>query len=263
MTADAPGDAGFSVDAFHRGRFHLVQPALKGHRAGVDAMILAAAVPDGFDGLLADLGAGAGAAGLAVASRCPDAHIHLVERAPEMIDCARRTLALEANRDLAARTKIVAADVGLAGRQRAAGGLDDNRYDFAITNPPFNAGHDRPSPDALRREAHVMDDGLFEAWLKTAAAILNAKGRLAMIARPASLDPILAASRGRFGAIEIMPVHSRAQEAAIRIVVRAQKGSRAEPRLLPPLVLHGAAGNGFARRAEDLLNGRAALFDTE
>ena len=51
--------------------------------------------------------------------------------------------------------------------------------------------------------------------------------------------------------------------AAHRIVVRAQKGSRAEPRLLPPLVLHGAAGNGFARRAEDLLNGRAALFDTE
>ena len=90
----------------------------------------------------------------------------------------------------------MAADVGLAGRHRAAGGLDDNRYDFAITNPPFNAGHDRPSPDALRREGAVMDDGLFEeAWLKTAAAILNARGRLAMIARPASLDPILAASR--------------------------------------------------------------------
>ena len=84
-----------------------------------------------------------------------------------------------------------------------------------------------------------------------------------MIARPVSLDPVLAAARGRFGALEIIPVHARPHEAAIRIVVRAQKGSRAEPRLLPPLVLHGAAGNGFARRAEDLLNGRAALFDTE
>jgi hypothetical protein len=42
----------------------------KGHRSGMDAMMLAAAVPGSFAGRLADLGAGAGAAGLAVASRC-------------------------------------------------------------------------------------------------------------------------------------------------------------------------------------------------
>ncbi|MFC0209530.1 methyltransferase, partial [Chelativorans intermedius] len=57
----------FTVDAFHRGRFHLVQPAERGHRAGLDAMLLAGAVPRAFCGQLADLGAGAGAAGLAVA----------------------------------------------------------------------------------------------------------------------------------------------------------------------------------------------------
>ena len=30
-----------TVDAFHRGRFWLVQPAKSGHRAGMDAMMLA------------------------------------------------------------------------------------------------------------------------------------------------------------------------------------------------------------------------------
>ena len=61
---------GESVDAFHRGRFVLVQPKGAGHRSGVDAMILAAAVPSGFAGRVADLGAGAGAAGLAASARC-------------------------------------------------------------------------------------------------------------------------------------------------------------------------------------------------
>ena len=54
--------SGFSIDVFHRGRFELVQPSGQGHRSGIDAMMLAAAVPEGFDGHCADLGAGAGAA---------------------------------------------------------------------------------------------------------------------------------------------------------------------------------------------------------
>ena len=40
--------------------------------------MLAAAVPSSFAGRLADFGAGAGAAGLAVLSRCPDAEVVLV-----------------------------------------------------------------------------------------------------------------------------------------------------------------------------------------
>ena len=51
-----------TIDAFHRGNFWLVQPRGKGHRAGMDAMMLAAAVPSHFAGRLADFGAGAGAA---------------------------------------------------------------------------------------------------------------------------------------------------------------------------------------------------------
>ncbi|MEP0698057.1 MAG: methyltransferase, partial [Nitratireductor sp.] len=35
--------APFTIDAFHRGRFFVVQPACSGHRAGMDAMLLAGA----------------------------------------------------------------------------------------------------------------------------------------------------------------------------------------------------------------------------
>ncbi len=109
-----------TVDAFHRGRFWLVQPKLAGHRAGMDAMTLAAAVPSSFSGRLADFGAGAGAAALAVLSRCSGAEAVLVERAAEMSTFAAATLSHPGNAHLGDRASLLSADVTLSGRARAA-----------------------------------------------------------------------------------------------------------------------------------------------
>ncbi len=249
-----------TLDVFHRGAFHLVQPALKGHRSGVDAMILASAVPDGFAGRLADLGSGAGAAGLAVAARCKGAEVTLVERSPFMAAFARRTCAHPLNAALAGRVGVLEADVTLTGKARQAAGLADNGFDFAIMNPPFNEAADRGTPDPLKAEAHVMPDGMFGQWTRTAAAIVKPGGGLAVIARPGSIGPILDALSGRFGALKIVPVHPRAESAAIRIVVAGTRGSRAGLSLMPALVLHGSEGHGFTPRADAINNGQAGLF---
>jgi tRNA1(Val) A37 N6-methylase TrmN6 len=249
-----------TVDAFHRGDFWVTQPAGKGHRSGMDAMMLAAAVPGSFAGRLADLGAGAGAAGLAVASRCPGATVILVERSPEMARFARESISLPQNRRIADRAEVLEADVSLAGKARVAVGLGDSAFDYAIMNPPFNLGHDRPTPDALKRQAHVMEEGLLEAWIRTAAAIVKPRGGMAIIARPQSLGAILDAIRGRFGDAQIMPVHPRATAPAIRIILRAIRGSRKALSLHPPLVLHGESGHGHAPRADRVCNGRESLF---
>lgn len=250
-----------TLDAFHRGRFFLVQPAGRGHRAGLDAMLLAAAVPAGFSGKVADLGAGAGAAGLAVASRCPAAEITLVEKDPTMAEFARRSLALAENAALARRCSLLQADVLQAGRARAAVGLPDNQFDFVIMNPPFNAAGGRASPDPLKRAAHVMPAGEIGAWIRTAAAIVRPGGRLALIVRPAMLPELLDGMGGRFGAIMVQPVHSRLGLPAIRILLRGCSGSRQPMALLPALVLHEATGNGFTPAANALINGQAALFE--
>jgi tRNA1(Val) A37 N6-methylase TrmN6 len=258
--AAAGGEAGQTVDAFHRGDFFVAQPTGKGHRSGMDAMMLAAAVPGGFAGRLADLGAGAGAAGLAVVSRCPGASVVLVENAPEMAEYARKSLALPQNGHLASRASVLEADVMLAGNARVEAGLGDASFDFAIMNPPFNLGHDRPTPDALKRQAHVMAEDTIERWVRTAAAIVKPRGGLAVIARPVSLGQLLDAMRGRFGDIQIVPVHPRATEPAIRIILRGVRGSRKALSLQPPLVLHGESGHGHAPRADLVCNGRASLF---
>lgn len=176
-----------------------------------------------------------------------------------MAGFAAQSLADPRNAHLRDRLSLLVGDVTLAGRARTAAGLADNCCDFALMNPPFNAAIDRNTPDALRQEAHVMQDGLFEAWLRSAAAVTRPRGGLGIIARPASLPEILAALDGRFGAAEIVPIHPRADRAAIRIVVRARRAARGGLVLRPPLILHDN-GNALSARADAISNGRASLF---
>src|SRR5512140_2420487 len=71
----------FTEDAFLGGQLRLRQPK-SGHRAGHDAMLLAAATAARPGDRVVDLGAGVGAAGLAVARRVAGIELVLVEIDP-------------------------------------------------------------------------------------------------------------------------------------------------------------------------------------
>lgn len=253
MTASA-----YTIDAFHRGRFHIMQPKGGGHRSGVDAMLLASLVASDRPVTVADLGSGAGAAGLAVAARLAEARVMLVEKSPLMADYARRTLALLENASLAGRVEVLEADVTLTGKPRITAGLPDEIFDHVIMNPPFNDAADRRTPDALKAEAHAMTEGLFDGWIRTAGAIMKPGGQLSLIARPQSIAEIIDACGKRFGGLEITALHPRPDESATRILVTAIKGSRARLTLRAPLFVHGADGHAFTPFVDDLNNGRAA-----
>jgi tRNA1(Val) A37 N6-methylase TrmN6 len=254
------GAANHTIDAFHRGRFYLAQPAKGAHRAGMDALVLAAALPSGFAGVAMDFGAGAGAAGLAALSRCPEARVVLVEKSPDMASYAAQTLALDENRHISERATLISADVTLNGKARQSASLIDRSADFVMMNPPFNDERDRATPNALKRQAHVADGPLFESWLRSAAAVLKSRGKMALIARPASLAEILDAAKGRFGGLEMVPLHPTSERAAIRVVLRGLRGSRAGLSVLPPLILHEGPDNRPTARADAIINGQASLF---
>lgn len=252
------GHSSETIDAFHRGAFHVVQPKGRGHRSGMDAMLLAALVADERGITVADLGAGAGAAGIAVASRLEQAEVVLFERSAEMAEFARKSLVLADNARFAGRVSVIEADVTLIGKERNAAGLIDDSFHHVIMNPPFNDASDRLTPDALKAEAHAMTDGLFERWVRTAGAIMIPGGQLSLIARPQSIGEIIAACGRRFGGIEITPIHPRDGENAVRILVTAIKGSRARLALRAPLIMHGEGTHKFSDFVDDLNNGRAA-----
>src|SRR6202162_2088989 len=79
-------------DAFLGGKLRLRQPK-SGHRAGHDAMLLAAATPARPGDRVVDFGAGVGAAGLAVAKRVAGIEIILVEIDSRLADLARENSA--------------------------------------------------------------------------------------------------------------------------------------------------------------------------
>jgi len=245
-----------TVDAFHFGGFYIVQPKGRGHRAGMDAMLLASMVVAEGAIRVADLGAGAGAAGMAVAARLARAEITLVEKLADMAAFAHKSIALPDNAAIAPRLTLIEADVTLKGKARVAAGLPDDSFDHVILNPPFNDPSDRKAPDDLKAAAHAMHDDLFETWLRTAGAILKPGGQMSLIARPESIAEIIGACGKRFGGIEITLIHPREGETAIRLLVSAIKGSRARLVFRSPLYMHPEGSHKFLADVDDLNNGR-------
>lgn len=240
-------------DAFLGGRLRLYQP-LSGHRAGHDAMLLAAATPAKPGDRVVDFGAGVGVAGFAVATRIAGIDLRLVERDQALADLARRNAVLNA---IAARVCIL--DVTGRAETFASVDLGSDSADVVLMNPPFNdSERHRPSPDQNRRAAHVAEPATLEAWVHAARRLLKSGGVLSLIWRSDGLAEVLAALGRGFGGVAIRPVHPDAGKPAIRILVRAVKGSRAPLRLCPGLMLTDQTGLP-TKEAQDVLAGGQAL----
>lgn len=254
-TEAAPAGDALTDDAFLGGRLQLLQPP-RGHRAGHDAMLLAASAPEATR--VVDLGAGVGAAGLAYAVRVPAAQVTLVEIVPELAALALRNAGRQSP-DLALRVRVVEADVATLGRPSGPPEPPARVADLVLMNPPFNdpARH-RLSPHAGRALAHAIADTDVTTWLRAAERLLAPGGRLALIHRPEAVEALLEGLKGRFGAVTIRPVHPGPGAPAHRLLIGAVKGRRTPPAFLPGLVLADAEGRPSAA-AEQVLRAGGAI----
>lgn len=235
-------------DAILGGKLNLLQPK-SGHRAGHDAILLAAAAPKSM--LALDLGAGVGTAGLALLARKIAWQVTLVEIDPALLALASENA--ERN-GFANAVRFVRGDV----TQSIA--LPMDAFDLVIMNPPFNDGTSlQASPDTARARAHAGDDSMTERWILRAARHCKSGGTLTIIHRPEATLPILKSLDGRFGAIEIIPVFPKPDASAIRLIVRAIKGRKTPTQMLPGITLNDQDGKPTAA-AEHILREGASLF---
>ena len=256
----APADT--TVDAFIGGQVEAVQPTRGHHRSGLEAVLLGAALDSGSSGTLVDLGAGAGVAGMVAAARCPELSVVLVERDQTALACARAALARPVNAAFSPRVSVVGADIAAPEAERERAGLARAGADWLLTNPPFHLAETAsPPPGAARAAAHVLAGGGLDAWMRAAVSALKVGGVAVVVFRADRLPDLLAATTGRFGGIDILPIHPRADEPAHRVLVRATKGSRATTRLLPALNLHGATGGTYLPPVERMLRAGAGLAE--
>ncbi len=241
-------------DGFLGGRLTLRQPA-KGHRAGTDALLLAACVPADAEGRAVDVGAGAGAAGLAALARANRLDMTFAEIDGPLVALCGENIAGNGFQD---RARAVEADILKAARRRAAG-LADGGFDIVLTNPPFlDPARARVSPDASEGARPRRRAG-------RSGRLDEGRARAAEARRSLPDDPPRRCAcrhsgerQGAIGGLRLLPVHAKAEEPAVRLLVAGQKGSRAPLSLAPPLVLHGADGR-FTPRAEAIHRGEAAI----
>lgn len=237
-----------SEDAVLGGRLRLRQ-LLAGHRVGHDAILLAAATGGRAGEHAVDLGAGVGAAGLALAARVPGLRVTLVEIDQALCDLAAGNARLNG---LADRVDVLVADA--AGTGLASGGADR-----VLMNPPFHdATKQNLSPDPRRRLAHAAAPGLLSRWVAAAALLLKPQAVLTLIWRADALADVQSALAAEFGGIAVLPVLPRAGADAIRVLVRAVKSGRGAPMTYPALILNDEQGRPTAA-AEAVLRGGETL----
>jgi tRNA1(Val) A37 N6-methylase TrmN6 len=240
-------------DAFLGGQLRLRQ-LKSGHRAGHDAMLLAAATPAASGDRVVDFGAGVGAAGLALAKRVDAIDLVLVEIDPTLAALARANAPANA-----ITAEVVVLDVEASAESFAASGLPPDSADIVLMNPPFNdSTRHRASPDKVREVAHVATAATLQSWIHAARRVLKPKGVLTLIWRADGLAEVLSALDRGFGSLEILPVHADLKTPAIRILIRAIKGGRAPTRIHASLLLNDESGVPN-KQVQEILAGNGIL----
>jgi tRNA1(Val) A37 N6-methylase TrmN6 len=242
VTADA-----WSEDRVLDGRLRVRQPA-SGYRIAIDPILLAAAVDVPPGSRVLDLGAGVGAASLALAWRRPDVALIGLERDPAL---ARALVWNATVNGLGDRLRVVVAD---AARPPLEAG-----FDAVMTNPPFlPAARATVAPTALGRQARFEGALDLQAWVAVAASLLRPGGQLYMVHRADRLGDI-AAALGRIATgLDVLPLWPKIGRSAKRLLVRTRVARTRPGTLLPGLVLHGPDGH-FTTEAERILRHGGAL----
>jgi tRNA1Val (adenine37-N6)-methyltransferase len=247
------GDDGLTRDAFLGGRVHVWQP-VQGYRAGIDPVILAAAVAARPGQAVLELGCGAGVAALCLAARVPGLAVTGVELQPGYALLARRNAVENALPLTVIEADLAAPPPSLRARS----------FDHVLMNPPyFDRSLGTGSDDAGRNLALGGPTPLAD-WVDAATKRLRSGGWLTVIQRMARLPDLLGALDGRLGTVAVLPLAARAGRGADLFLLRARKGGRAPFRLLAPLVLHDGDrhlrdGDDFAAPVKAVLRDGAAL----
>jgi tRNA1Val (adenine37-N6)-methyltransferase len=221
----------------------IVKQSEEGFRAGLDAVMLAAAVPEAARAF--ELGAGAGTASLCLAARLFGIAITGIEIDPALTKLANENAAANGMDE---RVAFVAADIFALPSEWK------REYDAVLMNPPFH-GEGQSSPDAARARA-LMDKGTLRDWLEAGLKRTISGGSFTAILRADRLNEALAALPET--GVTVFPLWPKADEPARRVLIQVQRGARTPFCLLPGLILHQASG-AYTREADAILRGEGAL----
>ena len=223
----------------------IFQP-VNGYRASTDAVILSA-LPEKIrpqDRIL-DVGSGTGAISLCLAHRLQqyDVQIHGFELQSELVELDN--LSAQAN-NFSHFLQYHNVDIRSNKLPEKA-----NSFQHVITNPPYSEA-DMKSPNPSKSLAHNFAAFNLNNWLQFCLKMLAPFGYLYMINRAEALPQILSSLYGKAGEINIIPLYSKEQQNAKRVLISARKNSKTPAIIKSTFIIHQNDGT-YTWQAEQIL----------
>lgn len=222
-----------TIDPLGLTDLRLIQPR-KGCRFSLDPFLLCGFCGFGNARTIYDLGCGNGVIPLLAAARSKAEKVVGIERQPQMVERARRSVDLNGMQD---RVTVLEGDL-----RQVKARCQGQEADLVLANPPFRVpGNGRISTHDERAAArHELAGGL-EDFLRAAHYLLRDGGRCCLVFLPERLAELLARmTRCQLEPKRLRLVHHRLGDEARLVLVEGLKGGRPGLVIEPPMVLYVA-----------------------
>ncbi len=227
----------FTDDSILNGKILLRQPK-KGYRVAIDPIILASLIEPKDNQEILDVGCGVGAISLILKRKNRSAKITAIDIDENMCELCRYNS--EKN-----SLELNVRNIGIESMPR------ENLYDIIVTNPPFFSKES--SRVSATKELANFETMELSEWISLCLNLLKNKGHFSIIHDTSRIGDILAAIKGRAGAAEVIPIFSKENKEAIRVVVKCVKGSFSKTKIHRGIVMHSEDGK-YSEVAKKILD---------
>ena len=217
-------------------RVKIFQP-LTGYRASTDAVMVSSLIKEvkPQDKIL-DVGSGTGAISLCLAARFQNIKPQItgLELQEELCSLSNQSAAANGFSEF---LNYINYNIKTITPQQ----LPPCSFQHVISNPPYSEC-DMPSPNPSKALAHNHQGINLSDWLKFCLKMTAPKGNMYLINRAEAISEILSCLYGKVGNINIIPLFSKPDQTAKRVMITATKDSKAPTRILRGITIHTPTG---------------------
>ena len=217
-------------------KVRLYQPQ-EGFRTSLDSVLLAAACPAVKCQKVLDMGCGVGGASFCLLHRMPELELTGIDIQEEYIHIACQNRTLNKHHIQPEFQVNSVTDFRIENPQ--------DRFEHIICNPPFyEAGEHTPSPvgSIARARGHGDRSLTIKDWIDCAYYNLKSRGSFTIIHQAEKLDVIIRDMGKRFGATEIIPIYTKLERPAKRVIIRSYKDRKSPLMLRQSVYLEDTTG---------------------
>lgn len=206
---------------------------IDGPRFSVDAVLLARFATAKNGDIVGDLGTGGGIISLIMATATKARNIVGFEIQTELVDVARRNVALNCLDD---KISIIEADLRTIKEIHPP-----EQFDLLVCNPPYRrVGDGRINPNSLKAISRHEISCTLKDILQAGFYLLKNRGRIAFIYRPdRAVDLIAGCREHRLEPKRLQFVHPASDREANLLLLEAVKNGRQELKIHNPLIISG------------------------